>query len=497
MKRLLALVLCLCFALAGCGAAELPQGAQEGGSTPAASPAPVPSPAPVAAADYEKLALSLAALPELPAEPDERALWEQMNDKSAEEQEKLWNEFSAQQDAYYDAVRALRGDGVDAALTPAFTQYTLRVAQQLMAGETEKNVVWSPVNLYLALCMLAETTDGASRAQLLELLGLADVGQARSAANALYRSLYNDNAAGRTLLANSLWLNEQFDYRQETVDTLSKEYFASAFRAPMGTGATDDAIHKWINENTNGLLADAANGLSTDPDTLLMLISTLYFKGSWSDRFDEYATSEDVFTTARGEEQRIDFMHKTESGTYYRGEGFTIASLPFRDGTAMWFLLPDEGVSPDEVWSLVRNLPTIAVATSSGCYETFDPAALAETGFADIRWSVPKFDVTSDLDLVSALRALGVNDVFEADAADFTPLTGLDAAVSAIEHAARVKVDEEGCEAAAFTAIAVKATGMLAEPLPVVEMDLNRPFGFLITGADGLPLFLSTVNTVK
>ena len=65
-----------------------------------------------------------------------------------------------------------------------------------------------------------------------------------------------------------------------------------------------------------------------------------------------------------------------------------------------------------------------------------------------------------------------------------------------MKHAARVKVDENGCEAAAFTAVTVEATAARPEELPVVEMDLNRPFGFLITGAEGLPLFVGVVNTV-
>ena len=64
-----------------------------------------------------------------------------------------------------------------------------------------------------------------------------------------------------------------------------------------------------------------------------------------------------------------------------------------------------------------------------------------------------------------------------------------------MQHAARVKIDEEGCEAAAFTAIDT-AEAAMPEELPVVEMNLNRPFAFAISGADGLPLFVGTVNTM-
>ena len=100
-----------------------------------------------------------------------------------------------------------------------------------------------------------------------------------------------------------------------------------------------------------------------------------------------------------------------------------------------------------------------------------------------------------------ALRALGVSDVFDFDCADFSPLVDFDrfdkaVAVTKVQHAARVKIDEKGCEAAAFTAVTADAMSAAPEDLPVVEMNLNRPFAFMITGVDGLPLFLGAVNTM-
>ena len=116
-------------------------------------------------------------------------------------------------------------------------------------------------------------------------------------------------------------------------------------------------------------------------------------------------------------------------------------------------------------------------------------------------WSVPKFDVSTDLELTDALKALGVSDVFDFDRADFSPLVDFDrfdkaVAVTQVQHAARVKIDEKGCEAAAFTAITAECTSAMPEELPVIEMDMDRPFAFLITGVDGLPLFVGTVNTL-
>ena len=59
-------------------------------------------------------------------------------------------------------------------------------------------------------------------------------------------------------------------------------------------------------------------------------------------------------------------------------------------------------------------------------------------------------------------------------------------------HAARVRIDEEGCEAAAYTVLGMPASAM--PPDGEIDVTLDRPFLFAITGSDGLPLFVGIVN---
>ena len=110
-------------------------------------------------------------------------------------------------------------------------------------------------------------------------------------------------------------------------------------------------------------------------------------------------------------------------------------------------------------------------------------------------WSVPKFDVKSSVELKDVLRALGVADAFDADKADFAPLTDGDAVVSSVMQAARVRIDEEGIEAAAFTEVQEGGAGAPQE-LDEEEMNLNRPFAFAIW-KDGAPLFIGAVQTME
>ena len=452
---------------------------------------------PIAAQYLQDLAVKTAAYPELPAMPSETELDEAFStidyDKMGAEayekaQDKIWADWDARSTKYYDALRALRSEGT--AHPDAFLDFTEKAAAELLSAQ--ENTVISPANLYLALAMLSETTDGDSRAQLLSLLGLDDTAEARAAGNYVWRNLYGETSTGKTQLASSLWLNENVPYNEETLQVLAEQYLASTFSAPMGDEKTDKAIGEWINENTGNLLQDAAGNIQTKPETVMLLLTTLYFKDQWSSEFWADATKKDTFTAADGEKQTVDFMHRTDDrAAYSRGGNYTVAELRFRSGQSMRFLLPDEGTS-------LKSL--LADGSAVGGLFGYDMGVSLPSG--KLIWSVPKFDVSADLELTDALRALGVSDVFDFDRADFSPLVDFDrfdkaVAVTQVQHAARVKVDEKGCEAAAFTAITADCTSAMPEELPVIEMDLDRPFAFMITGVDGLPLFLGSVNTLK
>ena len=146
----------------------------------------------------------------------------------------------------------------------------------------------------------------------------------------------------------------------------------------------------------------------------------------------------------------------------------------------MVFVLPDEGVTPE---SLLQRQGFLTELT--GDYNA-----------AELVWSVPKFDVKSSTGLNEALQALGVTDAFDGTKADFTPLTDNGAVVDSVMQAARVKIDEDGVEAAAYTEIVVNESAMMEMP-PTVEMELDRPFLFVIFDSSNVPLFVGTVNTLE
>ena len=211
-----------------------------------------------------------------------------------------------------------------------------------------------------------------------------------------------------------------------------------------------------------------------------MLASTLYFQAGWSDEFNESRTEKDIFTAADGTETTVEFMHKTQDAGFLRQNGYQAASLSTHSAQVT-FVLPDEGVSPADLLK--------------------DPEFLAELTdteneiYGEVQWSVPKFDVSSQLNLETTLKGLGITDAFDPDTSDFSPLTDVDPVwLDQATQIARVKVDEKGVEAAAVTLMAT-ADGAPPEDPQVCIMDLDRPFLFVIRAGSAV-LFVGVVEQV-
>ena len=409
-------------------------------------------------------------LPQCPTEPtgNSEAAWEQFSQDYSAYRDAWWN-YQNETDRLYDTPE----------LTAALADYTGRSTALALAGEG--NRIYSPVSLWFALAMLAETTEGQTRQQVLDALGVPDVEQLRSWADTLWRTIYRDDGTAASLLGTSIWLDEDVSFHQDTLDALAEHYYTGSFQAPMGTDEADKAISDWVSEQTKGLIGSESKVLETDELTLAVLASTLYYKAGWIDEFNPGSTGEDLFTAADGTETRVEFMHKNQNGTFLRQDGYQAAALGTNFGE-MIFVLPDEGITPAD-----------PLANPDFLTEVTD----FEKGiWGKIQWSVPKFDVSSDLDLKPTLTGLGITDVFDPTVSDFSPLTDLEPVwLNQAKQIARVKVDENGVEAAAVTLLEANGGSAPPEDMEYCIMDLDRPFLFLIrTG--GVTLFVGVVEQV-
>ena len=304
---------------------------------------------------------------------------------------------------------------------------------QLLTDANDENKACSPINIYMALAMLAEVTDGQSREQILDVLGSENLDALRKEASAVWNANYCNDGTVTSVLASSLWLNDQLEFKQDAMNALAMYYYASSFRGEMGSEDFNKALQDWINEQTGGLLSEQASGLKMDPETILALATTVYFRVKWDYEFAESNTTEDTFHSDAGD-VKCNFMHASSDDTYYWSDHFSAVAKGLENSGAMWFLLPDESITPEKLLSEDETLDFLLSGGES-----------AESDRYIVNLSIPKFDISSDKRLLEDLKAVGISDVFNAEKADFSPMTDdSEVALTQAQHAARAAIDEEG-----------------------------------------------------
>lgn len=346
------------------------------------------------------------------------------------------------------------------------------------------NPVCSPLNVYMALALLAESTGGSSREQILSALNAEGIEALRTQAGQVWNAHYSNDGATMSVLANSLWLDRELSYQQETVKLLAQQYYASVFQGDLGSDAMNTALQTWLNEQTGGLLEEQTQNVEMSPDTVLALASTILYQAKWVSEFREENNEQGIFH-APGGDTEVTFMKKQLTyGPYFWGEDFAAVSLSVEGSGQMWLILPDEGKTPADILSSGHALGLILGKP----YESENQASIR------VNLSLPKFDITAEARLEESLQALGITEVFDPEAADFSAiLPGQPAWLDKVQHAARVKIDEEGISAAAYTVM--MSAGAARPPEDEVDFILDRPFLFVITSHDNLPLFAGVVNT--
>lgn len=382
-----------------------------------------------------------------------------------------WYDSKAERKVYYGAGKNLG---------PFFRKTT----KEFLSGAGDENRLYSPLNVYMALAMTAEISDGETRQQILDLIGADSMESLRKQANSVWNANYSDDGAVTSILASSLWLNEGITFNEKIINTLATNYYASSYQGRMGSEEVNNALRKWLNEQTGGMLNEQISDIELDSQTVMALATTIFYQAKWYSDFEESKTVQGVFHSPTGD-VTCDFMNRKEyDELYFWGDNFSAVGKSLANSGKMYFILPDENVSVDDLFSDNEAMSFMSSNSGWSKYKKLN-----------VNLSVPKFDVSSEQDLKAGLQNLGVKNCFDETKSDFSSLCknyNDPIAISKIEHGVRVAVDEEGVTATAYTVEFMAGSAMPTED--EVDFILDRPFIFIITSDDGMPLFTGVVN---
>lgn len=343
----------------------------------------------------------------------------------------------------------------------------------------EKNLCFSPVSLYLACSLLGAGTQGTAQSQLLTLLGAADTEALLAESQQVRQQLEETYGDAVIKVADSVWAGDGFAFTDSYLEDV-QALGAGAFDVAFGSDEANRQISSWISDQTQGVLKPQ---ISTEAGQAALLLSTIYFKDAWAQPF---AVTENVVEPfkAPGFDVQANYMRQEVTDSQYgTGENYTAARLAFSGGSTMTFVRPNDDVM---LYQLFQS--------AEGVQELLN----LELDFQSVQWQLPKFQTDSSLRrLVEALRSLGVSNVFSPEEPDaFAPMLATDGGqgfcVSDVLQDTHLALDENGVEAAAYTAIGIEKMSLMPDAEPV-EFKLDRPFFYYVTSPDGVVLFVGVL----
>ena len=345
------------------------------------------------------------------------------------------------------------------------------------SGFADENYMISPTSFRAALALAVAGADNDTKDELIRAMGFKDMDELnawyysttvmiddfdKEVAELKKRFDKNNGWLGddaktpehSLVMLNSIWKNTDRPgkFGKEYVNYVTKNYGAEANN--VSAKEIDKKVNDWVDKGTKGLIKNIAGNLG---NTNAVLINTLYLKSSWVEDFNKSATTKGDFKTKSGDTTTKDFMFNRENYRFYEDKKGKLIVLPMNGGIDAVFVLGE-----------IEDIHY----------------ALSKAKSEDVRVQLPKFDIESSFsqnEFVGFMKERGVKTAFDEHADFSTMCPDYPLFISDIIQKTKIKVDEDGLEAAAATAI-LMADGCAPIEDEPKEFIADEPFRFYICG---------------
>ncbi|CAH0596278.1 unnamed protein product [Chrysodeixis includens] len=340
-----------------------------------------------------------------------------------------------------------------------------------VAASSDANFLLSPLGLKLALAILTEAATGVTQNELSSVLGFdLDRNLVRRKFSTIIESLQKKSPQYILNLGSRIYIGDDAQPRQRFA-AIAQEFYKTELKTVNFNDPSVAAkeINTWVSDTTQGKIPT----LVDEDDVagmVVLVLNTLYFKGSWRHQFAPNATKTGQFYVSPKIQKNIPFMNVNDKFYYVESSKYDakILRLPYLGNKyAMYIIVPNS----------LTGLPRVFNDLSELRLELNN---LREYQ-VDVTLPKFKFEYTSQLDGV--LRELGVRQAFE-ETASFPgiargQLLHERLRISKVLQRSGIEVNELGSVAYSATEISlVNKFGVDTEAN--AEVVANRPFLFFI-----------------
>ncbi|MBQ6378285.1 MAG: serpin family protein [Prevotella sp.] len=331
---------------------------------------------------------------------------------------------------------------------------------------SEKSEIVSPISITYALGMLNNGAAGETQKEINKVLGFGETGA--DGINDFCRKMLTEaptlDKLTKVMIANTIYMNKGYELKSDFIDKANTYYDAEPETREFNE-ETRQVINKWGNDHTEGMIPEVLKPNEFNPSSVSYLLNAIYFKGAWAEKFDKGNTKDEAFKGYSAEKQ-VPMMHQEHEFSYTETDDCQALCLPYGNNAyRMTILLPKEGKTINDV------LKTLTA-------ESWQRYQFMGSAIVDVK--LPRFESESDIKLIDIMSELGMPRAFDPYLAEFPNFCNVPVFISMMKQVAKIKLNEEGTEAAAITVIGIKTTAVAPEPQHV-QFFANRPFLYVIS----------------
>lgn len=362
-------------------------------------------------------------------------------------------------------------------LASRITKFGQNVMGQMTGTNYNDNLTISPFSVHTAVSLAATGAEDDTLSEMQRTLGLAgtDIQKTKE----LYKQLLVDIQSDSSFkLANGIWFKPGKQFNTGFIDD-AHNFFGSEVREMTSA----DEINNWVAEKTEGKIDHMVDQIN--PNDVARLFNAVYFKGDWKEEFSTQETVQAPFTKFDNTQVDVAMMSKKfKQVPYYEkslsGGKAQIIRLPYASGKFSAIVAVPE-----------NNSALNALMHNSDWSELIKDSYRANG--EEVKLRLPKFKTNSSASLKSVLTKLGIQDAFNARAANFSAMDpSNNTMIEDVDHKACIDVNEQGTEATAATQVVMTTRGMAPR---VTQVDADKPFLFmLVHNNTQTPVFTSLVS---
>ena len=367
---------------------------------------------------------------------------------------------------------------------------------------SDGNTAVSPISVFMALAMAAESADGDTRQEILDAMGIT---YEELNANIMYLNYIcnqvldhgctNSNGQNQLKCVNSLWVKNGINVKDDGVKALTTKYYSDLFYMNFDNDDVNSILSSYISNETRGLLCP---NLEVNPDVFLILMNVVYLRDVWNELGNEFSFTDQTYDFVNYDQSKTNtqlLKGHYNSGKAVETDIFRKFYISTYGGVALTFFVPQDGHTLDEIYTTeVLNDPTP--------YITADTESDPEVNYRfHTRCFFPEFQADFDGYLQDIIMKMGVKKFFTKAACDFSNLTDENVYCSKIRHITKLEVTRKGIEGAAVT---YELMDLAGDPGPskkvwkdvYFDFPVDRNFAFIVS-KNNVPIFTGVVKSIK